>query len=290
MKFGFVTCVQLGLACMEEIYRIGGKLELVITLHDNMARKKSGRIYVDDFCSKHKIDVVKVRHVNEPMSIQAIRSRAIDWLFIIGWSQIAGPEVLQAPRRGCLGMHPTLLPQGRGRAAIPWAILKGLDRTGVTMFKLDQGVDTGPILAQEVIPISQDETATRLYERVVQAHRTLISRIWHDLVADTIVLRPQDDEQATEWPERKPEDGIILPNMDCVYVDRLVRAVTRPYPGAFVNLGDTRYIIWSGRAHLGKRLHEDFTVDANKHLWFNVADGCFEAVDWESRQLETPIS
>lgn len=286
MKFGFVTCVQLGLACMEEIYRVGGKLDLVITLHDNLARKKSGRIYVDDFCSRHRIDVVKIRHVNDSVSVQAIREREIDWLFIIGWSQIVGPEVLQAPQRGCLGMHPTLLPQGRGRAAIPWAILKGLDKTGVTLFKLDEGVDTGPILAQEVISISPNETATRLYERVAQAHRTLISRIWRDLIADTIVLHPQDESQATEWPERKPEDGIILSVMDCVYVDRLVRAVTRPYPGAFIDDGCTRYIIWSGCAHPGRYVFKDFIVDAEGYLWFNIADGCFQALDWQVRPLE----
>ncbi len=287
MKFGFVTCVQLGLACMEEIYRIGGKLDLVMTLHDRLARDKSGRIYVDPFCARHGIDVVKIRSVNDTEAVETVRQREIDWLFIIGWSQIARKKMLDAPRRGCLGMHPTLLPQGRGRAAIPWAILKGLDKTGVTLFKLDEGVDTGPILAQEVIPISPDETATQLYERVAQAHRTLISRIWHDLITDTLVLHPQDGTQATEWPERKPEDGVILPTMDCLYVDRLVRAVTRPYPGAFIDYERTRYIIWGGRAHPGKYSSQDFAVDADHHLWFNTAGGCFEAIDWESKPLET---
>ena len=70
-------------------------------------------------------------------------------------------------------MHPTLLPVGRGRAAVPWAILKGLDRTGVTLFKLDEGVDTGDIIGQEMIALSETVTATELYERVNQAHISL---------------------------------------------------------------------------------------------------------------------
>lgn len=290
MKFGFVTCVQLGLACMEEIYRVGGKLDLVITLHDQRARNKSGRIYVDDFCAHHDIDVVKIRHVNDPESIEAVRSHGIDWLFIIGWSQIAGPQVLEAPKRGCLGMHPTLLPKGRGRAAIPWAILKGLDKTGVTMFKLDEGVDTGPIVAQEVLPLAPDETATTLYQRVADAHQTLMARAWPHLVADTVVLQEQDESQATEWPGRKPEDGIILPDMDCLTVDRLVRAVTHPYPGAFIDKADTRYRIWSGQVHQGRRRSTTPITDPDGHLWFDIADGVFKATDWQQELLPSASS
>lgn len=286
MKFGFVTCVQLGLTCMEEIYRMGGQLDLVITLRDDLARGKSGRIYVDDFCMHHSIDVVKIRHVNDTESIHAILGRGIDWLFIIGWSQIAGKQVLRAPKRGCLGIHPTLLPKGRGRAAIPWAILKGLGETGVTMFVLDEGVDTGPILAQEVLPIAPTETATTLYQRVAVAHETLMKKVWSSLVADILSPQAQNEDQATEWPERKPEDGVILPEMDCAHADRLLRALTNPYPGAFIDHEHTRYTIWNGRVHPGRTSPQSFSVDGKKHLWFEVADGCLEGIEWEAKPLE----
>ena len=146
MKIAFTTCVQLGRSCIEEILRIGGKLDLLITLKDDRARAKSGRIYLDDIAQKENIPLLKIGNINEPCVLEALAAHGIDWLFIIGWSQIAGPDLLAAPKCGCIGMHPTLLPLGRGRAAIPWAILKGLPQTGVTMFKLDAGVDTGPIL------------------------------------------------------------------------------------------------------------------------------------------------
>lgn len=280
MKFAFVTCVQLGLSCMEEIYQVGGKLELVITLHDDLACQKSGRIYVDEFCNKHEIDVLKIRSVNEPNAIQAVRDKGIDWLFIIGWSQIARRSMLEAPQRGVLGIHPTLLPQGRGRAAIPWAIIKGLEKTGVTLFKLDEGVDTGAIVAQETLPIAPDETATSLYKRVAVAHRTLIREIWPDLVADKIRLQKQDENLATEWPKRTPADGVIYPEMDCVSVERLVRAVTRPYPGTFIDQGNIRYTIWSGQAHPDKLLDKNFKIDKDNHLWIRLSTGCYEATEW----------
>src|SRR5690606_155268 len=125
------------------------------------------------------------------------------------------------------------LPQGRGRAAIPWAILKGLNETGVTMFKLDEGVDTGDIIGQGVIILNHNITATELYKKVDDMHISLISSYWNDIVNNKITLIKQNDQDATEWPGRKPEDGEILNSMTMEEADRLVRAVTHPYPGAF---------------------------------------------------------
>jgi len=78
-----------------------------------------------------------VNNVNDPEAVAAIRGFDLDWLLIIGWSQIARRPVLDATRRGALGIHPTLLPEGRGRAAIPWTLLKGLRESGVTLFQLE---------------------------------------------------------------------------------------------------------------------------------------------------------
>jgi methionyl-tRNA formyltransferase len=276
MKFGFVTCVQLGLACMEAIYAAGGKLDLALTLTDDKATSKSGRVFIDDFCAGHGIDLVKVRHINDEDAIKAIKDREIDWLFIIGWSQIAGQEVLDAPKRGVLGIHPTLLPEGRGRAPIPNAILKGLTQTGVTLFKLDAGVDTGEILAQEILPIADDETATTLYKRVNEAHKTIIHNVWPALVNDTLELKVQDESKATIWEGRTPDDGRITWGMAVEEVDRLVRATTRPYPGAFVKKEDGRILrIWSGRIS-----DIDHTI-ADRSELVELSDGIYEALDFE---------
>lgn len=244
-KIAFVTCVQLGLSCIEEIYRIGGNLELLITLKDEKAKNKSGRIYLDGIASQHNTTLLKIDNINDQEVITALKEYQIDWLFIIGWSQIAKKEVLETPNYGCIGMHPTLLPIGRGRAAIPWAIIKGLKETGVTMFKLDEGVDTGDIIGQGVIELDSNTTATQLYQKVDDMHITLISKYWEDIVNNNITLTKQNEVEVTEWPGRKPEDGEILNSMTMVEVDKLVRAVTHPYPGAFYKDEDKAYRIWS---------------------------------------------
>ena len=268
-RIAFATCVTLGLSCIETIYEIGGRLDLMITLKDERARDKSGRIYLDEIAKKNNAELLKINNINDPEVIEALKKHRIDWLFIIGWSQIAKAEVLNTPTRGCIGMHPTLLPKGRGRAAIPWAILKGLDKTGVTLFRLDEGVDTGDIIGQGIIDIEKDTTATVLYDKVNGMHTELIRRYWEDIINDRVTLTPQNHAEATEWPGRHPEDGEIFSTMTMDEADKLVRAVTHPYPGAFTVKDGVKTVIWSA------------SFDKNTGV-FPLADGYLTPIDFET--------
>ena len=271
MKLGFVTCVQLGFSCMEAIYESGGKLQVVISLKDNKAKNKSGRVYLDEFCQRNSIDLVKIDHVNDDDVIDVIKKYDLDWLFIIGWSQIANKRLLNTPKSGVLGMHPTLLPRGRGRASIPWAIIKGLEETGVTLFKLDEGVDTGPILSQYKIPLTNSTTATELYTSVNTAHVNLITSIISKMLKDGITLQEQNSLHATVWEGRTPKDGEVDLKGSVVTAERLVRATTKPYPGAFIMISDKKYIIWKARI---VSVH-------SKNLCLEFKDGFLECVEWE---------
>lgn len=268
---------------MEEIYHRGGSLAFVGTLPDDVQRGKSGRIYLDDFSQKHCTPLYKFRNINDPDAVAAVRAANLDWLFIIGWSQIARNEILQSPRRGVLGIHPTLLPEGRGRASIPWAILKGLEKTGVTLFKLDEGVDTGPILAQIEIPIARTETARTLYDKVTTAHQALISAAWPALSEDAVELVPQDESRATLWPGRSPQDGEIYPStMSVEEIDRHVRALTKPYPGAFVRLpGNAILRIWAGAP-------ADHELVSHQPYAIAGMDGWYLPTEYEIQIAESP--
>lgn len=273
MRFGFITCVQLGLSCIEELESLGAELAFLGTLHDDQSTEKSGRIYLDEVGARLGVEVTKFRHVNDDYAVASIAAANVDWLYIIGWSQIAGPAVLSAPRRGVLGMHPTLLPVGRGRASVPWAIIKGLAETGVSMFQLDEGVDTGPLLGQVRIPITPNETSTTLYAKVADAHRTLIREVHPLLARGQITPQPQDDSLATEWPGRTPADGELHPErMAVADIDRMVRALTHPYPGAFVCRGDETARVWAGTA----------TQPAEAALAIQAADGTYWATEYEA--------
>lgn len=264
---------------MEEIYAAGGDLAAVFTLAPDRARAKSGRVYVEEFCRAHDIPLRHVGNINDADAVEAIRAAQLDWLCIIGWSQIARAGVLAAPREGCLGMHPTLLPTGRGRAAIPWAILKGLPETGVTLFKLDEGVDSGPILSQLRVPIGPDETATELYAKVEQAHRDLIRQVWPVLMRGEARLEGQDEGLATYWPGRTPEDGRLERGMHVEDAERLIRAVTRPYPGAFMDADGQRVRVWRAIVDAGGPSQDGPLLEFN--------GGRLRLLEWETEPIPT---
>jgi len=278
MRFGFVTCVQLGLSCIQQIHDLGGRLDLLVTLEDDLARRKSGRVYLDEVAAVSDTPLHKCHNINDPLTVEAIRAADLDWLFIIGWSQIARDGVLDSTRRGVLGMHPTLLPQGRGRASVPWAIIKALDETGVTLFQLDRGIDTGPILGQERILVTPGETATTLYAKVIDAHLSLMRHVWIPLTEDLLDPRKQDESASSEWPGRLPSDGEISRTMSVSEVDRLVRATTRPYPGAFVATEVGLITIWKGMPKATSTHPPDCIA-------IELADGTFLATHYEVRAL-----
>lgn len=273
MKIGFVTCVQLGLSCMDAIYQVGGNLSFAASLPDQKAINKSGRVYIDNFCLQKGIPLLKTPHINDKSVVDAIRAAEVDWLFIIGWSQIANMSILRAPKCGVIGAHPTLLPIGRGRAAIPWAILKSLPETGVTLFKMDEGIDTGPILAQQVIELSPFETATTLYDKVNNAHIEIIRNFIPNLRENNLNLIQQDESIATIWPSRSPEDGKIDLSGSVLDAERLVRAVTHPYPGAYYYEGEKKIVVWKASAQVQSQ-------EGLKFLKFK--DGFLKLIDYDS--------
>ena len=275
MKYGFVTCVELGLKCMETIYNIGNELELAITLKDNLDTNKSGRIFLDSFCARKKINLIKCKNINDSNVLDSISNSNIDWLFIIGWSQIAGKNILDKPNKGVLGMHPTLLPEGRGRAPIPWAIIKGLKKTGVTLFKLDVGVDTGLIVKQIEIPINKKEDASSLYEKVKNTHIELMIKTIKLTENKKLYFKKQNENKATYWPIRKPCDAEINLNKSVIEADRLIRAVTKPYPGARLIQNKKKIIIWKAKINKG-------TLNNGPQISF--PDGKLDLIDFEEIQ------
>lgn len=271
MKIAFCTSVQIGKSCIEAIIEAGGRFDLLLSLNDHKSKNKSGRIYLDEIATETRTPLYKLNHINDHDVADILKQYEIDWLFIIGWSQIASIQLLKVPTMGVIGAHPTLLPEGRGRAAIPWAIIKGLEKTGVTFFMMDEGVDTGPILGQCEILINPNETATTLYNRVNNAHVDLIKQIWPKLIDGSLVGIKQDESLATYWECRTPLDGELNSTMSVKDVEILVRATTRPYPGAYKLLDEnTKLIVWHG------------TLSPQENsIPLQFYDGVYYAIDYE---------
>ena len=248
MRTVWVSFDTIGRDCLVAARESGAEIAGVVTLPGPVDPNRSGQCSFDEIAADLGARLIETADVNSPETVAALREADPDLIFVVGWSQLVMDEFIGLPRHGVFGMHPTLLPRHRGRAAIPWAILSGLAKTGVTLFQIADGTaDSGPVVGQVEVPIARDETATTLFARVAQAHVELTRELVPQLLARTAPRIPQDPTRASSWPKRAPADGIIDWETRASYLYDWVRAQTRPYPGAFTFLGDEKVIVWGVR-------------------------------------------
>jgi methionyl-tRNA formyltransferase len=249
MRAVWVSFDVIGRRCLEASAEAGAEIAAIVTLPGPVDPNRSGQCGFDDVATRFGAVLIEAADVNAPQTIEAVRAERPDAIFVVGWSQLVRGDFIALAPGAVYGMHPTLLPRHRGRAAIPWAILSGLATTGVTLFEIvDPDVaDSGPILGQVEVPIASDETATSLYERLADAHVELVRTSVPKLLAGSAPRVEQDERRASAWPRRTPADGIIDWETRAPYLHDWVRAQTRPYPGAFTYLGDAKVVVWSAR-------------------------------------------
>jgi methionyl-tRNA formyltransferase len=168
-----------------------------------------------------------------------------DFLFVIGWSRLVDSEVIEIPSVAALGMHPAPLPRGRGRAPLAWSIIKGLDETALSLFHLVKEADAGDIVGQKPLPIDIEDDTSSLYQKMVEAGRTLIRDHYPEFSDGDVRSIPQDESRATWWPKREPHHGLIDWNQRPDELYNWIRGQSRPYPGAFSYLNGKKITIWS---------------------------------------------
>lgn len=191
-------------------------------------------------------DMLRPARLRDPAEIARIREMAPDFLVVADYGQIVPAALLDLPRHGALNLHPSLLPRHRGATPIPAAILAGDAETGVTLMRMDPGLDTGPIVAQWRLPLSGSETAPELELRLAdQAARLLATTLEHWL-AGKIRPEPQDEGQATLTKPLTRADGRLDPSRSAIELERQVRAY-QPWPGSFIESGTGRLLVWKAR-------------------------------------------
>ncbi len=215
----------------------------LFTLPLDLAGRHSDFVDLEDDAAQAGAAVHRVANGNAPEAIAALRAIAADYIFVIGWSQICGAEFRATARRGVVGYHPAPLPRLRGRAVIPWTILLDEPITASSLFLIDEGVDSGPLLAQRYFHLTPDETAATLYAKHMAHLEAMLPHVLDDLARNQARLTVQDERCATYAARRRPEDGRIDWSLPATDIWRSVRACGAPYPGAWTVLGKDAIVI-----------------------------------------------
>lgn len=196
------------------------------------------------------IPVYQPKSLGREEAAAPLREWQPDVIVVAAFGQILRPHVLELPPHGCINVHASLLPRWRGASPIQHAILAGDAETGVCLMQMDVGLDTGPVYVCRSTPITPEDTAATLHDRLAQMGAALLGAHLDDIVDGRLPAIPQDDSQSTYAPMIKKEDGRLDWTQTAVALERRVRAMT-PWPGAFTT--------WQGKTLKIKaaRIYED---------------------------------
>jgi methionyl-tRNA formyltransferase len=237
---------EIGVACVEELLALGADVVAVVT-HEDDPGETIWFSSVKDLARSRAIPVHTPANPNTEGFIDMITGYVPDLMYSFYYRRILSGQLLAIPTLGALNLHGSLLPKYRGRAPLNWALVNGERVTGVTLHYMDAWADHGDIVAQKSVAIAVDDTAASLAKKLTAAARRLL-RDAHPLIASGRAPRvPQDHGAATTFGRRGPADGRIDWCRACWEVYNLIRAVTRPVPGAFTFLGERRMFLWAAR-------------------------------------------
>ncbi len=206
---------------------------------------------VKEWAIRHRLPVLQpFRLKNNNEFIERLKALNPDYIVVASYGKILPAEILNLPKRASLNVHPSLLPKYRGPAPVPWTLINGEKETGVTIFEMDEGMDTGKILYQVKTEIGADENAGDLLKRLSYLGASALDKTIRLMEEGRITPTPQNDSEATYAPMLKKSDGLIDWNMKAEEIHNRVRGMN-PWPGAFVK--------WRGK--LLKVWKSDYTIE-----------------------------
>lgn len=237
---------------LQALFRHRANVVGVMGLAVEASARVSGYCRFDDLASVANVPYRDFTRINTPGVIAQLREWQPDLLFVVGLSQLVGQEILSIPKRGCIGFHPTWLPQGRGRAPIAWLIIDG--RHGAaTFFLMNESADAGPILAQEPFFVNENDYAADVIAKMEEAIDRALDKWLPRLLAGEWNPNSQNDSAASFYGKRTPEDGLIDWSLPAKTIYALVRATSRPHPGAYTFVGHYKLVIWRVRLETSLR-------------------------------------
>ncbi len=259
MKTVVLAYHNIGCAGIAALLDHGYDVQAVFTHKDD----PSENLWFDsvaEMAAQNGLQVYAPDNINHPLWVERLRELAPDIIFSFYYRAMVGPEILAIPPQGALNLHGSLLPAYRGRCPVNWVLVNGETETGVTLHYMTPRPDDGDIVDQRRVAISENDTALTLHHKMTAAAKQLLDTALPMLQSGTASRIPQQQDLASYFGGRRPADGEIDWRQDALQVHNLVRAVTRPYPGAFSYHGNQKCLFWSTGVTAGKKDSRPGTV------------------------------
>ncbi len=223
---------------------------------------------------EHNIPVFQPEKIRKPEAIDQLAQWHADAYVVAAFGQILPQRLLDIPRFGSINVHASLLPRWRGAAPIQACIRAGDSETGITIMKMDAGLDTGPMLMHRAIPIAPDETGQSLHDKLAQLGAELLIEALPKYFSGEIVPIPQPETGITFAPQIKKEEGHIAWSEPAIVIERLVRAFT-PWPGTYTFWEGKQLKIHAGYIGNGHAPIGRVVVGVDNHIAIGTGDGLF---------------
>jgi len=243
MKTIVLAYHDIGCTGIKQLIEHGFDIQAVFT-HNDAPGENLWFSSVAETAVTHGLQVFAPEDINHPIWVEKIREIKPDIIFSFYYRNMVGKKILDIPKHGCLNLHGSLLPKYRGRCPANWALINGEKETGVTLHYMVEKPDAGDIVVQVPVAIGDDDTALDLHAKLNSASEVLLKSTLPALRTGSLEKHAQEHALSSYFGGRTPADGQIDWQQSATSVRNLVRAVTRPYPGAFTYLGNRKCFFW----------------------------------------------
>lgn len=275
-KLIFMGTPEFAMPTLEALIHNGHELLAVVTNPDRPKGRgrKMAASPVKQLAIEHNIEVFQPERASDDHFCDLIRGKEPNLIIVVAFGEILKKNFLTIPKWGVINIHASLLPKYRGAAPIQRAILNNDSRTGLTVMRMDEGMDTGPILFHEEVPILKDETTGQLHDRLAHKAGDLIIKSLNHMTENPIQEVPQDHSMATYAPKIERNISLIEWKQDAVKISALIRGLD-PRPGAYTTIQGKEIKLFASRVidedrldgvpgRVVKDMTEAFCVEAGK--------------------------
>ncbi|MBS0185078.1 MAG: hypothetical protein JSS34_01790 [Proteobacteria bacterium] len=276
LKIVFLGNHTVGVQVLKALYPYGCLSGVVA--HPEDPEDGNKYLSVHDYANELNVPVIRASP-KMPLLLDFINKIKPDLIWVTDYKYLLPSEIFLLPRLGAINLHPSLLPKFKGRASLNWAMIHGENKVGLTAHFIDADVDTGDIIKQVELPIHKHEYIGDVLEKIYPLYRTITNDVITMFLNNNIQRKPQNSALGSIYPARKPADGVINLNKNAYEILNFIRALSRPYPGAFLIKDRMKTTIW--KANISEKKFETCGLHSlNNEIYLQCTDHSLKITDY----------